>query len=105
MELKKLNGQADDKQIGQWKKDHIAGIFFISNDTDIAYFRKPMRQDVNKAQALASEEAPFAAIEEFGRLTYIGGSEKILKDDQMFLGAKGELAKYWSGIKAISGNL
>ena len=100
-----LKGQATDDQIRTWKEEHRAGIYFIASATDIAYFRIPTRHDVAKAQSLASDEKPFAAITEFGRLCFIGGSENVLGDDQQFLAAKAELAKRWSGVKVLSGNL
>ena len=101
----KLNGQADDAQITKWKQEYKDGIYYIKSPTDIAYFREPMVFDVETAYAAADDDHPFASIKEFGRLTFIGGSEEILKDDRMFLGAKTQLVKHWSGIKATSGNL
>ena len=100
-----LRGQVPPEQILEWKAGHTAGIFFVANDTDIAYFRMPTRHDVNKAMSKATDTEPFAAVEEFGRLCFIGGSDMILRDDQMFLGAKSELSRYWNGVKTTSGNL
>lgn len=102
---KQLNGQATPDQIKKWKDANKDGIYFISNDTDVAYFREPKLQDVEAAIAVASDERPFAAIKKFGELTMIGGSEKILNDGKMFLGAKKILAQHWGGTEATSGNL
>lgn len=106
-EQKPLNGQASAEQITKWKAANKYGIYFIKNkkDTDIAYFREPFIHDVEAAQAEARPDKPYAAIKKFGELTMIGGSEKILKDDMMFLGAKSELAKHWTGEEMESGNL
>ena len=104
-----MKGQATDAEIAAWKASHPGGIFYVQNETHIAYFREPMRQDVAKAHATANEpgneDNPFAAIEKFGDLVFIGGSRELLTDDHMFLGAKKELAKHWNGIEATSGNL
>ena len=80
-EPKKLNGQATPEEIAKWKTANPSGIYFIASETDIAYFREPTRHDVNKAMSEADEEFPLAGIEKFGALTFIGGSEAILKDD------------------------
>ncbi len=100
-----LSGQVDATQIEKWKDAHGDGIYFISNKTDIAYFREPLVHDVEAALAAADDEKPFAAIRRFGDITFIGGSDRILKDGKMFLGARRELAKHWGGIEAQSGNL
>jgi hypothetical protein len=102
---KVLKGQATDAQIAEWKGTHKAGLYFVKNETDIAYFREPVIHDVEAALAVADDEKPFAAIKKFGELTMVGGSDAILNDDQMFLGARKELAKHWGGIEASSGNL
>lgn len=101
----KLKGWLDNAAIDKLKETHKDGIYFVANNTDIAYFREPMIHDVEAALAEASDEKPLAAIKKFGELTFIGGSEAILKDGKMFLGARKELAKHWGGIEATSGNL
>lgn len=102
---KMLIGQLNDAEIKKLKELHKTGLYFIKNNTHIAYFREPVIQDVEAAFAVASDEKPFAAIKKFGELTKVGGADELLNDDQMFLGSRKELAKHWGGISAESGNL
>ena len=41
-----------------------------------------------KALSEASDEDPLQAIAKFGELTFIGGSEAVLKEDDLFLAAR-----------------
>lgn len=100
-----LIGQVSDEQIRDWKQQHKAGIYACCSDTHIAYFREPTRHDVAKAFTMASDERPFDAVEEFARLTLIGGSDVILKDDLMFLGVKKILREKMDGKKMMLVNL
>lgn len=85
---KVLIGAVDAAQISQWKVKCPAGIYKIEAGEHVGYFRNPTRHDVAKALSEASDENPLAAIEKFGELTFIGGSEEVLKDDELFLSAR-----------------
>lgn len=103
--MKLLKGQATTEQIATWKRENPKGVWFIASETDIAYFREPMRQDVSKALAESSDENPLQGIEKIGELLYIGGSKEILTDDQQFLSARFDLSARMKGIGTRSGNL
>lgn len=102
-----LNGVATPEQIAEWKKKCPKGIYQIVVNGHVAYFRNPQRQDVSVALSVASDEYPLAAIEKFGELTQIGGSEEVLKDDSMFLASSTLLKQKLmaSDVQAVLGNL
>jgi hypothetical protein len=106
---KEIIGQATPEQIAAWKKSHADGIYQVSSEKNgeahVGYFKNPNRADVNCALSKAQDKDPLAVIEDFAVLTFIGGSELLLKDNQMSLGLYSELRPKMNGIPAKLVNL
>jgi hypothetical protein len=100
-----LNGQASDAQIAEWKSKYKYGIYGIEVDGHIAYFKNPGRNELNCAMSKADKDKALAMFEELANVTFIGGSEEIITDDQMFIGASQELKEKLEGKKATLVNL
>ncbi|NDC41144.1 MAG: hypothetical protein EBZ77_06270 [Chitinophagia bacterium] len=98
-------GQVTADQIAAWKKSNPQGIYGLTSDGHIAYFRNPTRHDMNSAMASADKEAALTMFEVLADTTFLGGSEEMLKDDQLFLGMVDELKKRMDGRKAKLVNL
>jgi hypothetical protein len=104
-DLKALIGQAPDTQIAEWKAKHKYGIYAIEVDGHIGYFKNPGRNELNCAMSKADRDKALDIFEELANITFIGGSEEILKDDQMFIGVSQELKVKLDGKKATLVNL
>ena len=100
-----LAGKATDEQINEWKRKYKAGIFSVEVDGHVGYFKNPGRNELNCAMSKADRERALAIFEELANLTFIGGSDEILKDDQMFVGVALELKVKLDGKKAKLVNL
>lgn len=98
-------GQATEAQIIEWKTKYKAGIYAIEVDGHIAYFKNPGRHEINCAMSKADRDKALNIFEELATITFLGGSEEILKDDQMFIGASQELKVKLDGKKATLVNL
>jgi len=103
--MNRLQGQATEEQIAEWKKKHKYGIYAIESEGHVAYFKNPGRAELNCAMSRADREKPLDIYEELGRLTFIGGSEEILSDDQIFIGVCQEIKVKLDGKKAQLVNL
>ncbi len=100
-----LKGQASDAQIAEWKAKHKYGIYAIEVDGHVAYFKNPGRNELNCAMSKADRDKALDIFEELANITFIGGSDEILKDDQMFIGVSQELKVKLDGKKAKLVNL
>ena len=100
-----LIGQASEDQINEWKRKYKTGIYSVEVDGHIGYFKNPGRNELNCAMSKADREKALDIFEELANITFIGGSEEILKDDQMFIGVSQELKVKLEGKKAILVNL
>jgi hypothetical protein len=101
-----LKGQATDIQINKWKEEYKKGIFAVTSEGGhIGYFRNPERGDINAALAAADAEKPMAIIEKLAELLWLGGSDEVLKDDEIFSGVALQLRKKLDGVKAKLVNL
>ena len=103
--LSELKGQASDTQIAEWKTKHKYGIYAVEVDGHIAYFKNPGRNELNCAMSKADRDKALDIFEELANITFIGGSEDVLKDDQMFIGVSQELKIKLDGKKATLVNL
>ncbi len=101
----KLIGQATDAQIAEWKAKHKYGIYAVEVDGHVGYFKNPGRNELNCAMSKADRDKALDIFEELANITFIGGSEDILKDDQMFIGVSQELKVKLDGKKAKLVNL
>jgi hypothetical protein len=104
-EINALKGQATDAQITEWKAKHKYGIYAVEVDGHIAYFKNPGRNELNCAMSKADRDKALDIFEELANITFIGGSEEVLKDDQMFIGVSQELKVKLDGKKAKLVNL
>ncbi len=100
-----LIGQATDAQIAEWKAKYKTGIYAISVDGHVGYFKNPGRHELNCALSKADKDKALDVFEELAQVTFIGGSEEILKDDQMFIGVSQEMKVKLDGKKATLVNL
>jgi hypothetical protein len=100
-----LTGQASEEQIAAWKTKHKDGIYAITCGEHVAYFKNPGRAELNCAMSKADKERMLDVYEELANLTWIGGSEALLTDDQMFVGACQILKEKLDGKRAILVNL
>jgi hypothetical protein len=105
MENTALTGQQGDEQIQQWKQQNKQGIYSIETDGHIAYFKNPNRHEMNCTMSKASLDAALDMYEELAKLTFLGGSEDLLNDDQMFFGLVQQIKVKLEGKKATLVNL
>jgi hypothetical protein len=104
-ETSSLKGQATDEQITEWKNKYKYGIYALEVDGHVGYFKNPGRDELNCAMSKADRDKALDIFEELANVTFIGGSEEILKDDQMFIGVSQELKVKLEGKKATLVNL
>lgn len=100
-----LNGQATPEQIQEWKNKYKQGIYAVEVDGHIAYFKNPSRHEMNCAMSKASVDAALDMYDELTQRTFIGGSEEVLNDDQMFFGLVQQVKVKMEGKKATLVNL
>ena len=100
-----LTGEATTTQIAEWKAKYKYGIYALEVDGHIAYFKNPGRNELNCAMSKADRDKALDIFEELTNLTFIGGSEDVLKDDQMFIGISQEMKIKLEGKKAKLVNL
>jgi hypothetical protein len=100
-----LTGQQPDEQIQKWKQQNKQGIYSIEADGHVAYFKNPNRHEMNCTMSKATLDAALDMYEELARLTFLGGSEELLNDDQMFFGLVQQIKVKMEGKKAILVNL
>jgi hypothetical protein len=82
-----LIGEVSAEQIAQWNRKYPAGIYAIAIDGHIAYFRQPDRKVINYSISQLNPGAPLDYFEHILRETLIGGSNAIIEEDALFLGA------------------
>ena len=102
---KVLIGTATEEQIKEWKAKHKDGIYALEVDGHVAYFKNPNRNEVNCAMSKADKDNALGLFEELAELTFLGGSEDVVKDDQKFIGISQELKVKLEGKKAKLVNL
>lgn len=104
-QISTLIGTANETQISEWKTKYKFGIYALEVDGHIGYFKNPGRNELNCAMSKADRDKALDVFEELASLTFIGGSEELLKDDQMFIGISQELKIKLEGKKAKLVNL
>ena len=100
-----LTGLASEEQIMEWKRKYKTGIYSVEVEGHIGYFKNPGRNELNCAMSKADREKVLDIFEELANITFIGGSDELLKDDQMFIGLSQELKVKLDGKKAKLVNL
>ena len=86
-----LIGQATPEQIEAWKKKY-GKLYGIKVDGHICYLKKPDRRTLSYA-SVAGAKNPLKFNEVMLNNCWVGGSEEIKTDDEMFLGVSGKMAK------------
>jgi hypothetical protein len=100
-----LTGQQTDEQVNTWKQQYKQGIYAIEVDGHIGYFKNPNRHEMNCALSKASTGSALDMYEELARLTFLGGSEEVMNDDQKFFGLVQQIRSKMDGKKAKLVNL
>jgi len=100
-----LKGEASNEQITSWKQQYPQGIYAVTADGHIAYFKNPGRAEMNCAMSKANTDAALDMYEDLAQRTFIGGSEAVLKDDQLFFGLIQQIKIKMDGKKATLVNL
>lgn len=100
-----IAGQQNEEQIQAWKHQYKQGIYAIEVDNHIGYFKNPSRHEMNCAMSKASSDAALDMYEELARLTFIGGTEEVINNDQMFFGLVQQIKVKMEGKKAKLVNL
>ncbi|MCD8177311.1 MAG: hypothetical protein LUE98_07765 [Tannerellaceae bacterium] len=86
-----LVGQATPEQIKEWKEKH-SDIFAVTVAAHVCYLKKPTRKDLSYAST-AGKTDPLKFNEVILRNCWLGGSEEIRTEDNLFMGACGVLDK------------
>lgn len=87
----KLIGQATPDQIAEWKKKY-GKVFGIKVDGHIAYLKKPDRKVLGYAST-AGKNDPIKFNEVVINNCFIGGSEAVKTEDDLFFGASSMLTE------------
>lgn len=91
MKNKEFIGQATPEQIAAWKEEH-GDIFAIKAEEHVCYLKKPTRKAISYA-SVAGKVDPLKFNETLLRECWLGGSEEIRHDDDLFLAAGGVLGE------------
>ncbi len=98
-------GQETEDQIKAWKATHKNGIYAITVEGHIGYFKNPDRIDMNCAMSKADKDAALDVYDDLAESTFIGGSRALLEQDDMFFGVIQMLKAKMDGKKATLVNL
>lgn len=91
MKNKEFIGQATAEQIAAWKEEH-GEVFAIKVEGHVCYLKKPSRKAISYA-SVAGKVDPLKFNETLLRECWLGGSDAIRKDDDLFLAAGGVLSE------------
>jgi hypothetical protein len=86
-----LIGQATPEQIGEWKKKN-GKLWAIIVDGHICYIRKPTRHELSYSSTV-SQSNPLKGNEVLLKAMWLGGSEAIQTEDELFFGASNKLSE------------
>lgn len=91
---KMLIGQVTDEKIKEWKETH-GDVFSVKTEDKqenihVAYLKKPKRKHISAA-TVAGKIDPLKFNETLLCECWLGGSEEIRRDDDMFMAASGVL--------------
>jgi hypothetical protein len=86
-----LIGQATPEQIEAWKKKY-GKLYGIKVDGHICYLKKPDRKTLSYA-SVAGAKDPLKFNEVMLNNCWVGGSDEIKTDDEMFLGVSGKISE------------
>lgn len=83
--MSKLQGQATQEQISEWKKNHPK-IFTYTVDNKICYFKPVDRNTYSLAASKIASAGPAKFNETIVSNIWLGGCEEIKKEDKYFFG-------------------
>lgn len=83
--MDKLIGEVSNEQIAEWKKLHKQ-IHAIEVGGHVGYVKRPGRLEMSQASVLGAND-PIAFNENLLGSCWLGGSDAIKTDDELFLGA------------------
>lgn len=86
-----LIGEVSKEQIADWKKKH-GKVWAIIVDGHICYLKKPDRNALSYASTIGMKD-PIKFNEIMLNNCWLGGSEEIKTDDDLFLAAAGKLVE------------
>jgi hypothetical protein len=84
-------GEVTPEQIAEWKKKH-GKVFAVIVDGHICYLKKPDRNTLSYASTIGMKD-PIKFNEIMLENCWLGGSELIKTDDDLFLAASGKLVE------------
>lgn len=84
-------GQVTDEQLSQWRTKY-GEIYAIKVDGHICYLRKPDRKILSYASTVGTKD-PIKFNELLLQNCWLGGSEEIKTNDELFLGASAKLSE------------
>ena len=100
----RLIGEVSEEQIANWKSANKLGIYnVVSENGHVAYFKNPTIHEVNAA--LNNNKNSLDPIQEFLKITFLGGSNEMLNNDTMLLGAMNAAKVKIDGMRATLVNL
>lgn len=82
-------GQATPEQIAAWKEQHEE-VFSIKVEGHVCYLRKPSRRAISYA-SVAGKSDPLKFNETLLKECWLGGSDAVRRQDDLFLAASGVL--------------
>jgi len=91
MNKEELKGQATTEQIAEWKAKN-KDVFSITIDGHIAYLKSPDRKTMSYASVGGAKD-PIKFNEILLKGCWLGGSEEIKTDDELFFAAGSKLAE------------
>lgn len=100
-----LTGERTEEQIKGLKAANPKGIYAVEVGDHVAYFRNPTRQDINIAASQLDQDNPIDYFENIMRETFIDGSQSVIDEDELYLGALNQVRKKIEGSKAVLVNL
>lgn len=89
MSKTELIGQAAPEQIAAWKEQH-GELFAIRVEGHICYLHKPSRRAISYA-SVAGKSDPLKFNETLLKECWLGGSDAVRRQDDLFLAASGVL--------------
>lgn len=98
-------GQLSQAEVDALKAANPKGIYKIEVGGHVAYFRNPTRQDINIAASQLDADNPIDYFENIMRETFVGGSQEVIDEDELYLGALNKVRTKIDGKKAVLVNL
>lgn len=89
--MAELIGQAAPEQVEAWKKEH-KGMFAVKVGGHIAYLKKPDRKTLSYCNSIGKADV-IKYNETLLNNCFVGGSEAVKTEDELFYGVSGQLLR------------